>query len=133
MTTTAPRQPRREGATPGARSGRSGRSAATQGAKSGTIVVILLIIAFPLYSIVLTSFSNQASVNIAGGLVVWPHGLTLSAYKLIAAGGVVGRALVISVLHHRGGHRVLRWSSRSWPPTACPGPARSATRRSCGS
>ena len=71
---------------------------ATQGVKSGAIVVILLIIAFPLYSVVLTSFSNQASVNIAGGLVVWPHGLTLSAYKLIAEGGVVGRALVISVL-----------------------------------
>ncbi|MGD0557101.1 MAG: carbohydrate ABC transporter permease [Streptosporangiaceae bacterium] len=73
-------------------------SVATQGAKSGTIVVILLLIAFPIYSIVLTSFSNQAAVNIAGGLVVWPHGLTLSAYKLIAEGGVVGRALVISVL-----------------------------------
>ena len=71
---------------------------ATQGGKSGAIVVILLIIALPLYSVVLTSFSNQASVNIAGGLVVWPHGLTLSAYKLIAEGGVVGRALVISVL-----------------------------------
>jgi multiple sugar transport system permease protein/putative aldouronate transport system permease protein len=72
--------------------------ATTQGAKSGAIVVILLIIAFPLYSIVLTSFSNQASVNLAGGMVVWPHGLTTSAYKLIAEGGVVGRALIISLL-----------------------------------
>jgi putative aldouronate transport system permease protein len=72
--------------------------ATTQAAKSGTIVVILLIIAFPLYSIVLTSLSDQTSVNIAGGMVVWPHGLTFSAYKLIAAGGVVGRALVISLL-----------------------------------
>jgi putative aldouronate transport system permease protein len=72
--------------------------ATTQGAKSGAIIVILLIIGFPLYSIVLTSFSNQASVNLAGGMVVWPHGLTASAYKLIAEGGVVGRALIISVL-----------------------------------
>jgi multiple sugar transport system permease protein/putative aldouronate transport system permease protein len=72
--------------------------ATTQAAKSGTIVVILLVIAFPLYSIVLTSLSDQTSVNIAGGMVVWPHGLTFSAYKLIAAGGVVGRALVISLL-----------------------------------
>jgi putative aldouronate transport system permease protein len=72
--------------------------ATTQGAKSGAIVVILLLIAFPLYSIVLTSFSNQASVNLAGGMVVWPHGLTASAYRLIAQGGVVGRALVISIL-----------------------------------
>ena len=70
----------------------------TQGAKAGTLVVILLVIAFPLYSIVLTSFSNKASVNVAGGMVVWPHGLTASAYRLIAQGGVVGRALIISVL-----------------------------------
>jgi putative aldouronate transport system permease protein len=70
----------------------------TTAGKSGVIVVILLIIAFPLYSIVLTSFSNQASVNIAGGMVVWPHGLTVSAYRLIADGGVVGRALMVSVL-----------------------------------
>jgi putative aldouronate transport system permease protein len=45
-------------------------SPATQGAKTGTIIVILLVVAFPLYSVALTSFSTQASVNIAGGLVV---------------------------------------------------------------
>ncbi len=50
-----------------------------------------------MYSIVLTSFSTQASINIAGGLVLVPHGLTLNAYKLIIQGGVVGRALLISL------------------------------------
>ncbi len=70
---------------------------ATQGAKGGALVVMLLLILFPLYSIVLTSFSTQGSVNVAGGLVVVPHGLTLNAYKLIISGGVVGRALVISL------------------------------------
>jgi putative aldouronate transport system permease protein len=70
----------------------------TQGAKAGAITVMLFIIAFPLYSVILTSFSTQASINIAGGLVVWPHGLTLNAYRLIISGGVVGRALVISIL-----------------------------------
>jgi len=72
-------------------------SLATQGAKAGTIVVILALVAFPLYTIALTSFSTQSSINIAGGLVVWPHELTLDAYKLIVQGGVVGRALVISL------------------------------------
>jgi multiple sugar transport system permease protein/putative aldouronate transport system permease protein len=71
-------------------------SAAAQGAKAGTIAVMLLLILFPLYAIVLTSFSTQGSINIAGGLVVLPHGLTLNAYKLIISGGVVGRALLIS-------------------------------------
>jgi putative aldouronate transport system permease protein len=74
-------------------------SRVTQGAKTGTIGVALLVVAFPLYSVALTSFSTQASINTAGGgLVVWPHGLTLNAYRLIAGGGVVGRALLISLL-----------------------------------
>jgi putative aldouronate transport system permease protein len=71
--------------------------AATQGAKTGTITVILLVILFPLYTIVVTSFSTQASINAAGGMVIWPHGLTLAAYRAIVSGGVVGRALLISL------------------------------------
>jgi putative aldouronate transport system permease protein len=71
--------------------------AATQGAKSGGIAVILLLILFPLYTIVLTSFSTQASINQAGGMVIWPHGLSLSAYQDVVSGGVVDRALLISL------------------------------------
>jgi putative aldouronate transport system permease protein len=70
---------------------------ATQAAKSGGIVIILALILIPLYTVTLTSFSTQASINIAGGLVLWPHGLTLNAYSLIITGGVVGRALLISL------------------------------------
>jgi len=72
-------------------------SVAGQGAKSAAVLVMLLVVLVPLYSVVLTSFSTQASVNIAGGLVVVPHGLTINAYKLIADGGVVGRALLVSL------------------------------------
>jgi ABC-type glycerol-3-phosphate transport system permease component len=71
-------------------------TAATQGAKSGAIIVILLIILLPIYTIVLTSLSSQGTINNAGGMVVWPHGLTLIAYRDIISGGVVGRALFIS-------------------------------------
>jgi putative aldouronate transport system permease protein len=74
-----------------------GPRAATQGAKSGAITVILLVIAIPLYTIVVTSFSTQASINQAGGMVLWPHGLSLAAYQAIVSGGVVGRALLISL------------------------------------
>ncbi|HEX6524548.1 MAG TPA: carbohydrate ABC transporter permease [Streptosporangiaceae bacterium] len=95
MTTSAIRTSRRNPARP---TWQEPPSIATRTAKSGTLVVILLVVLVPLYSVVLTSFSNQASINVAGGLVVWPHGLTLSAYKLIAQGGVVGRALVVSLL-----------------------------------
>jgi putative aldouronate transport system permease protein len=71
---------------------------ATQAAKSGGIIVILALVLVPLYAVALTSFSTQASINIAGGLVLWPHGLTLNAYTLIISGGVVGRALLISLV-----------------------------------
>ena len=70
---------------------------ATQGAKSGAIVVILLVIAIPLYMIAVTSLSTQASINQAGGMVLWPHGLSLAAYNEIVSGGVVSRALMISL------------------------------------
>lgn len=71
---------------------------ATQAAKGGGILVILALILVPLYTVTLTSFSTQASINIAGGLVLWPHGLTVNAYQLIISGGVVGRALVVSLV-----------------------------------
>jgi putative aldouronate transport system permease protein len=71
--------------------------AATQGTKSGAITVILLVILFPLYTIVVTSFSTQASINQAGGMVIWPHGLSVAAYTDVVSGGVVGRALLISL------------------------------------
>jgi ABC-type glycerol-3-phosphate transport system permease component len=71
-------------------------TAATQGAKGGSIIVILLLILLPLYTIVLTSLSSQGAINTAGGMVIWPHGLTVAAYRDVVDGGVVGRALLIS-------------------------------------
>ena len=71
---------------------------AGQAAKGGTLLVILALVVVPLYTVVLTSFSTQGAINIAGGLVIWPHGLTFSAYQEIISGGVVGRALVISLV-----------------------------------
>jgi putative aldouronate transport system permease protein len=105
MTTTVQKIP----AVPGPAAARRRRGAARrpvwqeaptpvgQAAKGGTLLVMLALIVVPMYSVVLTSFSTQGSINIAGGLVLWPHGLTLNAYRLIISGGVVTRALVISL------------------------------------
>jgi putative aldouronate transport system permease protein len=71
---------------------------ATQTAKGAGIMVILAVVLVPLYAIALTSVSTQASINIAGGLVLWPHGITFTAYSLIISGGVVGRALLVSLI-----------------------------------
>jgi putative aldouronate transport system permease protein len=69
----------------------------TQAAKSVSVLIILALVLIPLYSVTLTSLSTQSSINTAGGLVLWPHGLTVSAYSLIFGGGVVARALIISL------------------------------------
>jgi putative aldouronate transport system permease protein len=69
-----------------------------QAAKSVSVLIILALVLIPLYSVALTSLSTQASINTAGGLVLWPHGLTVNAYSLIFGGGVVARALIISLV-----------------------------------
>jgi putative aldouronate transport system permease protein len=70
----------------------------TQAAKGAGLIVILALVLVPLYAVALTSISTQASINVADGLVLWPHGVTFSAYSLIISGGVVGRALIISLV-----------------------------------
>ncbi len=73
-------------------------TAAGQAAKSVTLGVVVLLVIIPVYAVVLTSLSPQSSVNIAGGIVLVPHGLTLNAYREMLDGGVITRAMVISLL-----------------------------------
>ncbi|MVA75509.1 ABC transporter permease subunit [Auraticoccus sp. F435] len=65
--------------------------------KGLVLVLVVLAVAFPLYTVVLTSFSTQAETIRTGGLVVVPGELTLEAYRQILSGGVVTRAAVVSV------------------------------------
>jgi putative aldouronate transport system permease protein len=104
MTATVQKFPSVPGTTAGRRRGAARRpvwqeppTPLGQAAKGGTLLVMLALIVVPMYSVALTSFSTQGSINIAGGLVLWPHGLTLNAYRLIISGGVVTRAMVISL------------------------------------
>ncbi len=69
---------------------------AGQASKTIAIVVVLAIIIVPIYSVVLTSFSTQSSVNIAGGLVLVPHGLTTAAYEQIFSNQLVMHSLLVS-------------------------------------
>jgi putative aldouronate transport system permease protein len=70
---------------------------AGQAAKGVTLTVVSLFVIIPVYAVVLTSFSPQSSVNIAGGIVLVPHGLTLNAYREMLQGGIITRAMVISL------------------------------------
>ena len=72
-------------------------SLAGRGLKGATRLVVMLAIGFPLYVVVLTSLSPQRAVTAAGGLVVVPHGLTVGAYQEILTGGVVTRAVLVSL------------------------------------
>ncbi|GAA1276147.1 carbohydrate ABC transporter permease [Sphaerisporangium rubeum] len=65
--------------------------------KSVILTLIVASVVFPIYMVVLTSLSPQDVVSRAGGLVTVPGELTLAAYRELFSGGVVTRAVVISL------------------------------------
>jgi ABC-type glycerol-3-phosphate transport system permease component len=66
-------------------------------AKAITLVLIVIIMTFPILYVVSMSFSSAEDAA-RGGLVLWPENPSLEAYRLIFNGGVVTRALQISLL-----------------------------------
>jgi putative aldouronate transport system permease protein len=66
--------------------------------KGLSFLVILTLIILPIYCVVITSCSTQGSINIAGGIVIVPHGLTLDAYREMLSGDVVTRAMIVALL-----------------------------------
>jgi putative aldouronate transport system permease protein len=66
-------------------------------AKNTVLAGIAAVVLFPLYVVVLTSLSPASAVNAAGGLVVVPDGLSLQAYADLFGGGVVTRAVLVSL------------------------------------
>ncbi|MCT1776276.1 carbohydrate ABC transporter permease [Brachybacterium sp. p3-SID957] len=61
------------------------------------LLVLCLAVIVPFLSVVSTSVAPREQISRAGGLVLLPRGLDLSAYRAIFSGGVVTRALAISV------------------------------------
>ncbi|KNC20210.1 ABC transporter permease [Arthrobacter sp. RIT-PI-e] len=61
------------------------------------LVMVVLAVLGPLYTIVLTSISSQATITRAGGLVLIPGEISFAAYQQILDGGVVTRAVLVSV------------------------------------
>ncbi|MEU2672492.1 carbohydrate ABC transporter permease [Streptomyces sp. NPDC007164] len=68
-----------------------------QTAKAMAIVVVVLAVAYPLVGVIGTSFASQTDIIKSSGLVLWPDHPTLDAYRTIFTGGVVTRALIVSV------------------------------------
>jgi multiple sugar transport system permease protein/putative aldouronate transport system permease protein len=69
------------------------------GASTKTVIlaIVLLLVLVPLYSVVVTSLSTQGSVNIAGGMVLVPHGLTIEAYRQIFTNQLILHSLIVSL------------------------------------
>ncbi|MEU0880906.1 carbohydrate ABC transporter permease [Lentzea sp. NPDC005914] len=65
-------------------------------AKGITLGGVLLAMLVPLWIIVVTSLSTQAAINRAGGLVIWPDGLTFEAYRVMLSDSTVRSALLVS-------------------------------------
>lgn len=65
--------------------------------KGVVLGLVVLAVLFPLWTVLLTSFSTQAETIRSGGMVVVPGELTLNAYTQILSGGVVTRAALVSI------------------------------------
>jgi ABC-type glycerol-3-phosphate transport system permease component len=65
--------------------------------KIGVFTVVILAVVYPFLSVLATSLASEPDVVKNGGLVIWPENPTLSAYRTIFAGGVVTRAITVSI------------------------------------
>ena len=65
--------------------------------KGAVLTFAVLMVLFPMWSIVVTSFASRATINRAGGMVVIPREFDISAYVTMFSGGQVTRALGVSL------------------------------------
>ncbi|MFF0424973.1 carbohydrate ABC transporter permease [Streptomyces sp. NPDC004520] len=68
-----------------------------QAAKGLTLGGTLAVILVPLWIIVLTSFSTPGAINRAGGLVIWPDGLSTETYRQMLGDPTIITALGVSL------------------------------------
>ncbi len=71
---------------------------AGQVAKGTVLTAVVLVVVVPLWVALVTSLSSRATINAAGGLVLVPRGIDVSAYRIIFSGGQISQALWISTL-----------------------------------
>jgi ABC-type glycerol-3-phosphate transport system permease component len=94
MTTTVPLRQRRSNKRP---VWDEQPSAAGSTGKGAALTLVVAAVLVPLWIIVVTSFSTQAAINRAGGLVVRPDGLTISAYREMLGDPTVRTSVAVSL------------------------------------
>ncbi len=65
--------------------------------KAVILVLVVAAVAYPMIGIIATSFASQSDIIKNSGLVLWPAHPTLAAYRTVFTGGVVLRALFVSI------------------------------------
>jgi putative aldouronate transport system permease protein len=70
----------------------------TQVAKFIALAISVLLVIIPFWSVIATSIADQKTINDSGGgMVMWPEGISFASYQAVLSGGVVTRAVAISV------------------------------------
>ncbi|HXX68977.1 MAG TPA: carbohydrate ABC transporter permease [Polyangiaceae bacterium] len=64
--------------------------------KTMVLGAVVLAVLFPMWSVLVTSLASRTTINAAGGMVVIPREIDLSAFATIFSGGQVTRALLVS-------------------------------------
>jgi putative aldouronate transport system permease protein len=66
--------------------------------KATVLAAVVLAVLLPMWSVVVTSLASRETINAAGGMVVVPRELDLSAYVTIFSGGQLTRAVWVSAV-----------------------------------
>ncbi|MGQ4511444.1 ABC transporter permease subunit [Streptomyces sp. DW26H14] len=99
MTTLSPthpvrRRPRRSySAIPGETPG----SPPWRAFKSLILLICVVLVLLPFLAIISTSLADPNQVNRSGGYVLWPDHATLASYSALLSGGLVSKAMLVSV------------------------------------
>ncbi|MET9357238.1 carbohydrate ABC transporter permease [Streptomyces sp. NPDC006617] len=101
MTTLSPPRPLRGGGQPrksySAIPGESPGSPPWRALKSLLLLICVLLVVLPFVAIVSTSIADTAQVTKAGGFVLWPDNPTFTSYEALLSGGLVSKAMMVSV------------------------------------
>ncbi|WUI13772.1 carbohydrate ABC transporter permease [Kineococcus sp. NBC_00420] len=74
-------------------------SVATQALKFVFLAISVALVVIPFWTVIATSLADQKTINDSGGgMVLWPgSGISFDAYTTVLQGGVVTRAVLISI------------------------------------
>jgi multiple sugar transport system permease protein/putative aldouronate transport system permease protein len=72
-------------------------TAAGQAGKGATLTLVVAAVLVPLWIIVVTSLSTPGAINRAGGLVIWPDGISTAAYREMLGDPTVRTSLLVSL------------------------------------